>query len=52
MTDIYSLTDRILESYDEKTMKKLVWDLIYDELIQLSKEDLEMFAEDYDLIGG
>jgi hypothetical protein len=41
------LCDVIVDSYDVGSLKKIVWDSTYEELIQLGWEDLHMHAEDF-----
>ena len=41
------LCDTIVDSYDEKTLKNVVWDMTYEEMMSLEWADLRMHAEDY-----
>lgn len=54
MTDDYGrieftekITNAIVNTYDEETLKRMVWDQTYDELIHLEWVDLMMFAQDF-----
>jgi hypothetical protein len=52
-----ALTDKIVMSYDRKTLENIVWDLTVEELSQMSWTDLRMTAEDFgvdldDLLSG
>lgn len=49
---VEKLCDTIVESYDEKTLKNLVWDVTFEELIQLGMTDLMMHAEDFGVYTG
>jgi hypothetical protein len=44
-----ALTDKIVMSYDRKTLENIVWDLTVEELSQMSWTDLRMTAEDFGL---
>jgi hypothetical protein len=44
---VEKLCDAIVDSYDEKMLKNIVWDSTFDELIQLEMTDLMMHAEDF-----
>ena len=41
------LCETIVEGMPLADLKNIVWDQIYNELIDLSDSDLELFAEDY-----
>jgi hypothetical protein len=41
------LCETIVEGMPLVDLKNIVWDQIYNELIDLSDSDLELFAEDY-----
>ena len=41
------LAEQIVETYDLDSLLAIVWDLTYDELMQMSWTDLRMTAEDY-----
>jgi len=43
------LCETIVEGMPLIDLKNIVWDQIYNELIDLSDSDLELFAEDYGL---
>jgi hypothetical protein len=54
MTDDYGraefaerITNAIVNSYDEETIRRMVWDQTYDELIHLEWVDLMMYALDF-----
>ena len=42
-----ALTEKIVMSYDRKTLENIVWDLTVEELSQMSWTDLRMTAEDF-----
>lgn len=44
---VRQLCDTVVESMSEEVKSKMVWDIVYDEFIQLSWSDLRMHAEDY-----
>jgi hypothetical protein len=44
-----ALTDKIVMSYDRKTLENIVWDLTVEELTQMSWTDLRMTAEEFGL---
>ena len=44
---VEKICSAIVDSYDEKTLRNLVWDTTFDELIQLEMTDLLMYAEDF-----
>jgi hypothetical protein len=46
---IDALCDKIVMSYDNATMERIVWDLTVDELSKMSWTDLRMTAEDFGL---
>ena len=41
------LCETIVEGMPLVDLKNIVWDQIYNELIDLNDSDLELFAEDY-----
>ena len=41
------LCETIVEGMPLVDLKNIVWDQIYNELIDLSDSDLELFAQDY-----
>jgi hypothetical protein len=41
------LAEQIVESYDLDSLINIVWDMTYEELLQMSWTDLRMTAEDY-----
>ena len=41
------LAEKIVESYDVNSLINIVWDMTYDELVQMNWSDLKMMAEDY-----
>ena len=43
------LAEHIVQTYDLDSLIAIVWDLTYDELLQMSWQDLRMTAEDYGL---
>ena len=43
------LAEYIVNSYDRDSLERIVWDVTYDELSQMSWVDLKMTAEDYGL---
>ena len=43
------LAEHIVQTYDLDSLTAIVWDLTYDELLQMSWSDLRMIAEDYGL---
>lgn len=43
------LAEHIVGSYDRDSLERIVWDVTYDELSQMSWVDLRMTAEDYGL---
>jgi len=43
------LCETIVKGMPLIDLKNIVWDQIYNELIDLSDSDLELFAEDYGL---
>jgi hypothetical protein len=43
------LAEHIVQAYDLDSLIAIVWDLTYDELLQMSWSDLRMTAEDYGL---
>jgi hypothetical protein len=54
MTDDYGrgefaerVTDAIVRTYDTETLRRMVWDQTYDELVHLEWADLMMFAQDF-----
>ncbi len=44
-----ALCDKIVMSYNRKTLENIVWDLTVDELSKMSWTDLRMTAEDFGL---
>jgi hypothetical protein len=49
---VEKLCDAIVDTYDEKTLRDLVWDHVFDELVTLDTEDLMLYAEDFDVYTG
>ena len=43
------LCDTIVDSYDQKTLRDLVWDITFDELVSLGTSDLMAFVEDFNV---
>ena len=43
------LAEFIVNSYDRDSLERIVWDVTYEELSQMSWVDLRMTAEDYGL---
>ena len=43
------LAEHIVNTYDRDSLIAIVWDLTYEELMQMSWTDLRMTAEDYGL---
>jgi hypothetical protein len=43
------LADFIVDSYDRDSLERIVWDVTYEELNQMSWVDLVMLGEDYGL---
>jgi hypothetical protein len=41
------LCDTIIDGMPLAELKNIVWDQIYNEVIDLSDSDLELFAQDY-----
>lgn len=44
---IEKLTEEIVEGMPLVELKNIVWDKIFNELLELDEDDLELFAEDY-----
>jgi hypothetical protein len=44
-----ALCDKIVMSYDRKTLENIVWDITAEELSQMSWTDLRMTAGDFGL---
>lgn len=44
---VEALAEQIVESYDLDSLIAIVWDMTYNELLQMSWSDLKMTAEDY-----
>jgi hypothetical protein len=49
---VEKLCDAIVDSYDEKMLKNIVWDTTFDELISQELVDLLMHAEDFGVYTG
>ena len=43
------LAEFIVNSYERDSLERIVWDVTYEELLQMSWVDLRMTAEDYGL---
>jgi hypothetical protein len=41
------ICDAIVQSYDRKSLENIAWDMTYEELMNLERVDLRMYAEDY-----
>ena len=46
---VEELAEFIVDSYDRDSLERIVWDVTYDELSQMSWVDLRITAEDYGL---
>ena len=46
---VEALADAIVDSYSRDNLERIVWDVTYEELLQMSWVDLRMTAEDYGL---
>jgi len=41
------ITNAIVNTYDEETLRRMVWDETYDELVHLEWPNLESYAQDF-----
>ena len=44
---VEKLCDAVVSSYDRKSLENIVWDMTYEEMMNLEWADLRMHAEDY-----
>ena len=44
---VEKICDTVVASMSEEVKSRMIWDIVYDEFIQLSWPDLRMHAEDY-----
>lgn len=44
---VEKICDAIVQSYDRKSLENIVWDMTHEELMNLERADLRMYAEDY-----
>ena len=44
---VEKLCDAVVGSYDRKSLENIVWDMTYEEMMNLEWADLRMHAEDY-----
>jgi hypothetical protein len=43
------VTNAMVNAYDPETLRRLVWDQTYDELVHLEWVDLFLYAQEYEL---
>jgi hypothetical protein len=44
---VEKICDAIVQSYDRKSLENIAWDMTHEELMNLERVDLRMYAEDY-----